>query len=431
MKLLELLLIILSIVWPIPYYWELAFQYDNEALFSQYLGSVSLILMGISQFLSTRIKGIETIFGSLDRIYILHKWLGIIAIAAMMFHDTIDAEIRKIGPETWLSDAAEEGGEIALYGLLILLVISLTTFVPYDLWKRTHKFIGAFFALSAFHYLYILKPFQLNDPVGIYISTFCFVGMASYIYTLFVHTLLQKPKAYKVENITCDQNISQLSLTPVNSSIRHKAGQFAFLHINDEKHPFTIASSPNKTGELKFAIKALGDFSKKIQTSLHKNDIIHVSSPYGRFLMPAAKQQVWIAGGIGITPFLSWLGSTDALTDKEIHLYYCIRSNGPLAPFEEQLIALCDTHSGIKLHIINSVTMPHLTLEQIQRDTDTDIKQVSFSFCGPKTLRKTLQEDLAPQKLNYEEFEFRSGITFLHLQSLLLWLFSQAKKLRR
>ena len=49
--------------------------------------------MGINQFLATRVPGLELVFGPLDRIYVLHKWLGIIAMVGLGLHDIIDADM--------------------------------------------------------------------------------------------------------------------------------------------------------------------------------------------------------------------------------------------------------------------------------------------------------------------------------------------------
>ena len=70
---------------------------DKVALFSQYLGLAALILMAWGQILSTRIRGIETLFGGLDRVYVLHKWAGIVAMVAILLHDTIDADMDGLG----------------------------------------------------------------------------------------------------------------------------------------------------------------------------------------------------------------------------------------------------------------------------------------------------------------------------------------------
>ena len=104
-------------------------------------------------------------FGGLDRIYVQHKWLGISAMGLILLHDTIDAEMRG-ARENFLSELGETLGELSLYGLLILVTISLLTFVPYPLWKWSHKSVGAFFAFSALHFFWVPRPFELAEPLG-------------------------------------------------------------------------------------------------------------------------------------------------------------------------------------------------------------------------------------------------------------------------
>ena len=146
----------------VPFLWlpGIANGRDVIALASQYLGMSALIAMAISQIIATRWLGVEAVFGPLDQAYRVHKWLGIGAMVAILLHDTIDAEMRGLGRETVLVEVAETAGEISLYGLLILVVITIATFIPYHLWKWTHRLIGAFFVLGAFHFVFILKPFS-------------------------------------------------------------------------------------------------------------------------------------------------------------------------------------------------------------------------------------------------------------------------------
>ena len=51
----------------VPLYWYVGWIAgpDGSAMFSQYIGSVSIIAMGISMMLSTRIMGLEPVFGAL------------------------------------------------------------------------------------------------------------------------------------------------------------------------------------------------------------------------------------------------------------------------------------------------------------------------------------------------------------------------------
>lgn len=91
-----------SIVGPLAWLPGIAEGRDAVALFSLYLGMSALIAMAISQLISTRVAPVEWIFGGLDRAYVLHKWLGIGALAAILLHDTIDADMTGLGRETLL-----------------------------------------------------------------------------------------------------------------------------------------------------------------------------------------------------------------------------------------------------------------------------------------------------------------------------------------
>ncbi len=411
MKPIGIIIILLATIFPLPFYVELLPKFQAATLFSLYLGSVALILMAISQLMATRFPGVQLIFGGLDRVSALHKRIGTWNGTAMKRHDVIDAEFDNPGRETWLMDIAEEGGEVALYGLLILILISLITFVPYEIWKKTHKLVGAFFALSAFHYLYISKPFALLDPLGIYITAFCILGIVCYLYMLAFHGLIDRPYQYQVANLSIDNDTVKVILDPVSKGIKHKAGQFTFLHFNGEKHPFTIACGPNQKRELKFCIKALGDFSKSVRTRLSVGSEVSVSRPFGNFTLPKTKTQCWIAGGIGITPFLAWLDAMQPEQDSSVHLFYCIRSIGGEIPFAGQL-----EHPNVKLHIIDSAKGQHLNVQLLQKSLGHNLKNVDFSFCGPKSMRQMLQKNI---KISFEEFEMRSGTTLSFLMAIL------------
>lgn len=411
MHFLGLFLIIAAVVLPLPLFADLLGKHDNIALLSQYLGAASLILMSISQIMATRAKGLELIFGGLDRMYLLHKWIGVSAMVFMMLHDTIDAEMRNLGAQTFLSDLAEESGEFALYGLLILVVISLTTFVPYELWKKTHKFIGLFFAMSAFHFAFISKPFANTDLLGLYINGFCALGVFCYLYGLLFHGFLTRKHPYSVSRISTDQGVTTLNLTPQKRGLKHKAGQFAFLSALDETHPFTIASGPKDGRELTFCMKSLGDFTKRLTHHLKEGDTVHLSRPFGTFKLPRTKKQVWIAGGIGVTPFLAWLDSLADDDPRDIHLFYCLRAPQEQIPFLNEL-----SHPRVHVHIINSTLGNRLNSVIVKEELGVEIDAYKFFYCGPKSLRDSLSQDF---KLHYEIFEMRSGLNLTALEPVL------------
>ncbi|NLX26357.1 MAG: FAD-dependent oxidoreductase [Lentisphaerae bacterium] len=113
------------------------------------------------------------------------------------------------------------------------------------------------------------------------------------------------------------------------------AGQF--LHIAlDEYHPdapwpesrvFSIASSPaERHEELAVTISVKGRFTERIFQTLEKGSECWLKLPYGEFLFPPDRHLVLVAGGVGITPYLSLLKQMlEEKSDQAITLCYGVR----------------------------------------------------------------------------------------------------------
>ena len=257
-----------AIAAPLVWLPDIAQGRDAIALFSQYLGMSALIAMAISQTIATRIAPVEWIFGGLDRAYVLHKWLGIGALVAILLHDTFDAEMTGLGRESLLSEVAETAGEIALYGFLILIVVTLATFVPYHLWRWTHRLMGLFFLFGAFHFLFILKPFAVGDPLGLYVAAFCVLGIAAFAWRL-LRARMRPSRPYQVAAIEKTGGAVAITMTPTGRALRYRPGQFAFAGFGaSTPHPFTISKAPAEDGSIRMTVARLGDFTSRLAESL-------------------------------------------------------------------------------------------------------------------------------------------------------------------
>lgn len=89
---------------------------------------------------------------------------------------------------------------------------------------------------------------------------------------------------------------------------RRRAGQFALLGIpesGERSHPFTLSGAP-ESPELQMTIKNVGPFTSRIH-QLTPGVQVNLQGPYGRFCSTIDEKPniTMIAGGIGITPFLS------------------------------------------------------------------------------------------------------------------------------
>lgn len=425
MRIFGLILIVASVVFLAVLYLPYTAKNDTSAVISQFIGAAALVTMAWTQLIATRLPGIETVFGGMDRSYVLHKWLGIVSMAAILLHDTIDAELRGVrGPI--LNDLAETLGELSLYSLLILVVISIAVFIPYHLWKWTHRLMGLFYAAGVFHFAFIGKAFANGDPAGLYTLAFSAVGILAYAYTLMPEAS-RRARPYRVRSVEEDGGATVVTLDPVGRPLRAEAGQFAFVSYDadglSEPHPFTISRVGD---QLRFTIKELGDYTYRLRRRLKAGDTARVQGPHGRFLRnPSARPEIWIAGGIGITPFAAWLTALDD-DQTEIHLFYCVARQDQ-APHLDEVTQAAKKHANVTLHLIVSQETPRLTAERVAKDSGIDPADAKVYFCGPRPMREALgfglrMLGLPPKRYHYEEFEIRTGIG---LRRLAAWVMAR------
>jgi len=412
-----ILLVTITMIAPAVAIWPLAQIHPNGALLAQYFGITSIIAMAWGQIIATRWRGVELLFGAMDRGYVIHKWLGIAALALMYLHDTIDPEIKKLAAETWLTDLGEELGEISLNGITILVAMTMALFIPYHLWRWTHRFIGIFFVLAVLHFAFIAKPFANTSTLGLFVLGMGFLGTIAAVYGA-LPLRFQRNHGYIVADISQTGDATAMTLTPNGAHLRHRAGQFAFIEIAGnrlgEPHPFTISSAPNADGTIRFTAKALGGYTRRLQNQLTIGTHINVQGPFGRFGTARSKQpQIWIGAGIGITPFVALLDTWNG-TKPQVDLFYCVRDT-QIAPHLETLIASTDNLPNANLHVISSANGTRLTGQYIASICGTNLSKHRALFCGPSPMRDQLKTSLSEfnlkrRQFHYEEFEIRTDI---------------------
>ncbi len=428
MRPLGIVLIAILLLLPIIWLPGIARGRDVIALFSQYLGMAALIAMAIAQIIATRWSGVEPVFGPLDQSYRVHKWLGIGSMVAILLHDTIDAEMDGLGRETVIVVAAETLGEISLYGLLILVIITIATFIPYHLWKWTHRLIGIFFVMGALHYLFILKPFSNGDPLGLYMGVVCVIGLVAYAYTS-APRRFRPYRTYRVERTRQEHGALAIEMVPEGRALRHRPGQFAFFSFMGaglpEPHPVTISSAPAEDGRLRITVAPLGDLTGRVIRAVEAGGAVRVEGPYGRFGQGPARSGLWIAAGIGVTPFLA-LGQALAPSDPPVTMIYSVRDRSSAAHLAE-LEDLAAAKDNFRLELWESAARGRLTAEGATEFLNRSGDAARVMFCGPVEMRRSLAQGFAvsgvsPRDFHYEEFEIRTG---LGLRPFARWLWDR------
>ena len=408
--------------------WEI---YDNSLYLS---GLLSIGLMSVTMMLATRPAWLEAPFNGLDQIYRLHKWTGILAVVFAVLHwliemgdDLIKSMFGRAGrlPEQDFSgfvdmmrDGAEAIGEWAVYLVVAMLVLTLWKQFPYKLWRYLHRAMPVLYLLLVFHAVWLAPLVWWQQPVGLLMALLLTGG--SFVSILSLRGKVGQSR--QVQGTIKSISTSATGIIEVECQLEkkwqgHRAGQFAFVTFDcsEGAHPFTIASSDQGNGQVSFQIKALGDYTKRLDRQLKIGQSITVEGPYGKFNLKQCKPnatQIWVAGGIGVTPFLAWLEELKNQPEySPVAQMHYSTSNSATDPFVTRLEKACSGLPGIQLHIHDSHQGNKLTADQLlTQHSKKDAMEVWF--CGPtgwaKILEKELQERLPGALLfRQEAFELR------------------------
>jgi ferredoxin-NADP reductase len=145
-----------------------------------------------------------------------------------------------------------------------------------------------------------------------------------------------KIKATVEEVVRHNATVASYRMAPQGRVPRFHAGQFLHLALDEysperqwpESRVFSIASAPSeRAARLDVTISAKGRYTGRILETLQAGSECWLKLPYGEFLFPADRNLALVAGGVGITPFLSLLKQMlEERSSQPVALYYGVRS---------------------------------------------------------------------------------------------------------
>ncbi len=180
-----------------------------------------------------------------------------------------------------------------------------------------------------------------------------------------------------------------------------QAGQYIslFLEIDGIRtsRPFSISSQPNQTGYYDITVKRVenGLVSNYLLDGVNRGDVLVSSGPEGNFYFNPIihkNTMVCIAGGSGITPFMSMIREiVDCGLDRTVHLFFGNRTDDDII-FHEELTDLSERFDNI--YYVPVIEDPGAGFEgacgyvtgQLIQELIGDIAHKSFFICGPQGL---------------------------------------------
>ena len=382
-------------------------------------GVSALALMATAAILAARWSVVEGLFGGLDRVYDAHKWLGIWALSLASVH-----LLFKAGDPLWEANAilslppfwTRLVRQASFAALVSIVILALNRNIPYNVWRWWHRLSGPIFLIVIAHWLSIKSPVELSSPAGWWLAGLSALAVIAAAYKLLLYPLLARHGHYRIIRVSRGPAAAEIELEPVGHRAPFKAGQFGFLCMRAEglrePHPFTIASAPAASGRISFVIRALGDYTAKLLAEVEPGMHADVYAPYGRFeRKPECKKEIWIGGGVGISPFIAWLRDEEADRFDQVTLFYFF-TPGRVFPDVTVLQAMANERGVEFVPISTGPSSENFTRRLSEIAHSADCSSLDIAVCGPQRLlsavRRAVNEHNLPDRLiRHELFEFR------------------------
>lgn len=391
------------------------------------IGGLAFLL--VSAALSCRVPGFDRPFGGLTKLWRTHHRLGGTAFLLVLAHPVLlalaAAEVSPLAAGRTLVPAQLDWGAasgwLALLAMMVFLAPSFAFFgePEYQRWRHVHRLAAAAVIAALGHTGLLART--IAEPLNTVLwGLLALAAVSSVAYRLvFSRRVGRLP--YTVAEVARPANaIVELSLEPKAQALSHLPGQFVYLTPYDralsagygEEHPYTLSSSPREK-RLRVAIKDLGDASRAMQ-HIAVGSEVRIEGPYGDFFPRAGfgRPELWIAGGIGITPFLARARhfATDAehmAAPADAALIYCVQDE-TRAHFRDELEALAAQVPGFRVTMHYYYREGPLRHEFLAQHCADFVDREAF-LCGPVQLMSLATQILTDagtpaNRIHSEEF---------------------------
>ncbi len=415
-----ILSIIPLIIWSMlmPFNLRFSSPYGAFTSFGTTASLIAMPLFSISFFLSGRYRFLEDFFGGMNKVYVAHHITGGIAFILLMLHPLFLAVTRamiswKTAAEFFLPspDWGLNFGIISLAVLMLLMVFTYFIKLKYYIWHFTHKFMGVAFGFGILHVLLIDSDVSVSPSLKWYLLILAMIGLIVYSQrTLFGSSLVKRFTFTVIAVEQVHPEVWNIRLRDTSEKFNYLPGQFVFVKfygqdISDEIHPFTISSSP-EDADLTLTVKKIGDFTAELG-KIRPGNTAKIEGPFGRFFDTEAKNQIWIAGGIGVTPFLSKARSLKNL-NYAVDFYYLVKKQSD-AVYLDEILAIAALEPNFRVCLYDTSVEKRITGEIIAQMSGS-LEKKDIYICGPPPMMASLRQQfnklgVQNSRIHTEEFQ--------------------------
>lgn len=409
---------------------------DTGSYVGQLLGAESVLLLSIALVLISTLPWVEVWFDGIDRAAIWHRRLAITGLVLLLPHILLSAN----------PDGTALGGPLGVIGVVGMVALALWAILPrwrtavpaslrglviaardapgitdvrrlfggYERWRLLHRTTGLFVAAGFVHGLLDGTPWARAQLLHWTYVAAGGIGLGFYVYREVLARFFLSLHDYQVDSVReVEPGLTEIAMRPLGKPMTFVPGQFALVYLEAKdgwhRHPFTIASAPAEE-VVRVTVKALGDYTSRLQELIEPGMPAVIGGPHGRFTHArGTDRQVWIAGGVGVAPFLSWLRALDGDLSTRIDFFYSADGE---APFSEEIRVIAARHPTLRAHLVDTSVDGRLTVGHVLEAVEGEPRGLSVFMCGPGPMLQSFQTGLRAagvpaRHIHREHFEWR------------------------
>jgi predicted ferric reductase len=389
-------------------------------------GAEAVLLFSCSLVLAALVPWGERPFGGLDRVFVWHRRVAVAGMVLLIPHTALVSSVR----DPFETSLGHGLGDLALVGLLGLTLwavaprlrgarwpgpIRSLAQTSHEHWLNAHRLTGLFVAVALAHGAIVAPTLRHSTPIRVAFVATGIAGLLAYLYRELLAGYFLPNYGYVVASVRrLGRSVIEVDLDPVRGEFSFTPGQFIVLAIGGiagwEEHPFSVSSS-SSSERLDVTIKASGDYTDRLYDKLQPGAPATVIGPFGGFDYRHGRyEQVWIAGGIGVTPFIGWLRSLNGSLDRDVDFYYSVKQPDD-AVYLDEIKEAATRYPTLRPHVVYSDRDGILSADDVIGALRPTVAP-SIYMCGPRAMAISLSRGfesfgVARSDIHWEEFDAR------------------------
>jgi predicted ferric reductase len=394
------------------------------------LGFVALAVLGLQFALAARFTKTSAPFG-IDAVLTYHRQISFLAVAAAFGHPVL-LFLAKDKYRALLDLASDPlRAKLAWLSVIALAVLMVTSIwrralrLSYPVWHALHSALGVLIVLAALGHAFLVHYYFGETWVRLAWSVYgaAFLWLAVWVRLVKPLRLWRRP--WRVVELWPEPGDSvTVGLEPArrhgNAEFTFQAGQFAWLRAG--RTPFTLTSNPFSMSSsadrrrVEFTIKQVGDFTGSVRR-LKVGDTVYIDGPHGSFTLERNPGMgfVFLATGVGVTPFLSMLSTLADRGDQRPCWLVLGNRHEDQVVGVRQLARLKDRLNLTVVHVISRPSEQwagergRIDAELLDRQLPRARRSLQYFICaGAETVESVERSlralDVPADRIHHEEF---------------------------